>query len=236
VFALTLAGGNAYATLQLAVGDSVTTSNGYTISVVSCNGSTSATACPNGDSFALSANGEGVTLTGTGADTGGTPNNHSSAGVFESATTGSVDTFIVFAINSPIQSTSVGISATGCGYLVSGCSTSLTGAQATATVSANTAVTSGVFSGTSLGPSAGVTQSIGSPGSQTSPISITDAFGSSVAANTTFYVEVNLNAISGSSYAAFDSITLTVPEPATWTVFALGLAGLGMLRRRRQLG
>jgi hypothetical protein len=135
VFGLLLAGGSAYATLIAGI-SSVTTSNGTVIKLLACNGGT---ACTNtaGDTLSLSANGQGATLTGSA-----TGSNGSSLNVFESVTSGSVDTYLLFSITSPIQSTSVGIYATGCGGNTTGCAqASNSNASATATISAATAYT-----------------------------------------------------------------------------------------------
>ncbi len=217
VFTLTLAGGNAYA-VPLTVGNSVTTNNGIVYTLDSCSNSTT---CNDG-TMSLTANGEGLVVTGTA---GG-------AGVFESITTGSVDTFMIFEVQSPIQSTAVGITATGCGDnpLVTGCSATNNQAYATATLYANT---SEAFNGTSLGPASGIPVGFSSLNPGATQINATDEF---TPAETTFYVKVDLNAIvgSGTSYVAFDSVTLDVPEPTSWAVFTIGLVGVGVLRRRRR--
>jgi hypothetical protein len=183
----------------------------------------------------VSANGEGVTL--TGGSSGGTPNNGSAPNIFESVTTGSVDTFVVFSIHSPIQSiTSVGISATGCGDNsgVTGCGATTVASSAATTLYASTSST---FSSGWLGPSAGTQVSFGPGNPNATTIAAVDDF-SAVSPGTTVYVEVDLNAALIPSfltgYAAFDSVTLSVPEPASWAVLAFGLVGLGALRRRRR--
>ena len=231
VVALTLAGGSAYATLNVTT-SSVTTSNHTVITLVACNGGTT---CPSGDTLALSANGEGATLSGSASGSNGSTGSPNY--VFEATTTGVVDTFLLFSITSPIQSTSVGIYATGCGDNITGCNgnSSSSSASATATVTAATAMSSYALSGTYLGPSSGVSSVFNSTNTSATAISATDTFSSAVPGSSTFYVLVDLkvNVSTGTSYAAFDSVTLTVPEPVTWTVFALGLTGLGVVRRRR---
>jgi len=233
VVALALAGGSAWATLNVTT-SSVTTSNHTVITLVACNGLATCPASVSGDTLALSANGEGATLSGSASGSNGSTGSPNY--VFESTTTGVVDTFLLFSITSPIQSTSVGIYATGCGDNITGCNNnSSNNASATATVTAATAMSSYALSGTYLGPSSGVSSAFNSANTSATAISTTDTFSSAVPGSSTFYVLVDLkvNVSTGTSYAAFDSVTLTVPEPVTWTVFALGLAGLGVARRRR---
>jgi hypothetical protein len=218
MFALTLAGGNALA-VPLTVGSSVTTANGDVYTLEQCSNSA---VCSAGSMAVSTADPAAMLITGTA---GG-------AGVFESVASGSVDTFLVFEVQSPIQATSVGFTVTGCGDNpgVSGCSATTSSAQASATLYANTSES---FNGTSIGPSTGLTASFNAANPNATQIAATDVFPTT---QTTYYIKVDLNASvsSGTSYASINSVEiLDAPEPASWAVFACALVGFGMLRRRR---
>ena len=218
MLALTLAGGSAFAE-PLTVGNSITTANGDVYTLESCSNS----AVCNAASMSVSAaNPAAMAINGTA---GG-------AGVFESVASGSVDTFLVFEVQSPIQATSVGFTVTGCGDNpgVAGCSATTSTAEASATLYVNT---SGSFNGTWLGPPTGLTASFSSANPNATQIAATDILSPT---QTSYYIGIDLNASvsSGTSHAAINSVEiLDAPEPAGWTVFACALAGFGMLRRRR---
>jgi hypothetical protein len=217
VFALTLSGGSASAVL-LTTGNSITTNDGTTFTLTACNytvySGTGTNPC-GVSSFTLGSNGESIVISGPG-------------GVLASVSGGFVDTFLQFTVTSPVYGvTSFGTSVTGCGgnSTVSGCSATLSSDTATTQIYANT---NSSFTGTSLGTSS-VQFTSSNPTAST--ISNTSDFTPAVS---TFYVKMDLSTQATTGYASFDSVTLSVPEPASWAVFGFGLTGLGVLRRRRR--
>lgn len=218
MFALTMAGGSAFAA-PLTVGTSITTANGDIYTLESCSNSA---VCGAASMSVSTSDPAAMAITGTA---GG-------AGVLESVASGSVDTFLVFAVQSPIQATSVGFTATGCGDNsgVSGCGATTSSAQASATLYVNSSES---FNGTWLGPSTGLKASFNAANPNATQIAANNIFS---VTQTNYYIGIDLSASvsSGTSYASINSIeVLDAPEPASWAVFACGLVGFGMLRRRR---
>jgi hypothetical protein len=212
LFALA-SGGTASAT-ALGVGNTVTTSGGYTWNIVQCTGY----ACTSsiGQFTALTGQ-EGISITGAA---GGPIETISSAG--------SVDTFLEFAVTSPIKNTSaLGFSMAVCGGNTgaSGCSGTTFNDQAT------TAVTS--YNSASLSAGSQLAQTNMNSWSlpaTASTLAATQYF----ASQSTVWVTFDLKAISNGGLAGIYSVSVSVPEPASGAVFALGLAGIAALRRRRR--
>jgi len=211
--ALILWSGSASAVL-LTTNNSLTTTAGVTFTLTTCTNKQGTGACGVG-TMTLTANGQGIAITGA------------SGGKIESVTTGTVDTFLQFTVTAPIQAVaSFGVIATGCGNnpTVTGCSASNSPLDAAGTtVYASTDQT---FSVINL-----ATEPINFNGTTTTSVSATSIF----TPVSTFYVKMDITAqiLSGTGYASFDSMTVMVPEPASWAVFGLGLVGFGLLRRRR---
>lgn len=214
-------------TATLTVNNSVA-SNSYTFTLLQCTnsaggGATSPTVCGGSTPGQFTITGVNtISITGNGG------------GAIEGTSVGYVDTFLEFAVTAPLAAT-VGFTALGCGDNPGVSNTGFTSCSGS---------TNAVKTGTTINAysDAGLTINIGSASANFSKLNpdATSIGASAKLSNTqtTFYVTMDLAANSSfyagtAGYAAFDSVVVSAPEPTGVAVFAVALAGFGLIRRRR---
>ena len=205
--------------VPLTVGQNVST-DGVTFTLSQCNNNAGGGGCGVGTFLVLAGPVAGIVIGGP-----------ASGGPLQSTNLGGyVDTFLQFKVSGPIASVaSLGVLVSGCGGNTSaaGCSTA-----PNATTHADESGTT-VYTSTDIAHNNQLaTSSIDfwNVASNVNQIAVSQTF----APQTTVYLNIDLSSHSwGGGYASFDSIVVTVSEPASSAVLAFGVAGLAALRRRR---